>query len=74
MDDKSQEYRDHILRNRFEYFARKYAPRGRESEFHADLHMLVQAVHKEAVAPYEKTMTSMLMHVSSIVPVLTKKD
>jgi hypothetical protein len=48
MQDKDRDER--VLHQRMEWFSKKYTPMGKEAaaEFHADLLMLVQAVHRDA--------------------------
>lgn len=57
---RSKEVDDHIVAQHFERMFRKYAPRGRESEYHMDLMMMVRAIQADAAKPYEQTMGRLL--------------
>lgn len=57
---RSKEVEEHIIAQHFEKMFRKYAPRGRESEYHMDLMMMVRAIHADAAKPYEQAMNQMM--------------
>lgn len=58
------------LQRKFESFVRCWAPMHSEHQFHADLHMLIRAVHQDAAKPYEKAMSQMM----SAMPIIVQKN
>lgn len=59
-ESRSKEVEEHIIAQHFEKMFRKYAPKGRESEYHMDLMMMVRAIHADAAKPYEQAMNKMM--------------
>jgi hypothetical protein len=66
------------LHDYMDHFAKKWAPfdRRRNAEFQADFLCLVQAIHREAMKPMERAMTSAfsLVPLQSIISSGPEKD
>lgn len=62
LDERRRGNAEKILHNRMEWFTNKYQPEDRRqaSEFHADLLMLIQAVHQDASRHTHKLLESSL--------------
>ncbi|MCM2441144.1 hypothetical protein HGO34_15590 [Agrobacterium vitis] len=64
--ERSKELDQYVLTKQFEHFVRKWAPQARQSEFDADLFMLVRAIQQDAAKPYEAAMSSILKYSSGL--------
>lgn len=75
--DAQRDREEYTLMKRMEHFVRKWSPPGRQSEFDADLFMLVRMIHADAAKPYAATMERVMksaMPLSMLRPMTTKDN
>lgn len=62
MKDTDDDFRQSVLHRRFAFFLKKWAPKGEDREFEADLYMLTRTIHDDAAKPFTATLSAFYLN------------